>query len=1124
MNVVSLCLFVISDRARARALPVPVPSRPVALSRVEIGRFATHHSSSRSRVDTLRASHTMDAARVEELRAALAGSVSPDGDLRARADAYLKSAASLPGAALGLLALASDANGEMGTRQSASIYFKHLVKRSWARREGLDVDPTRGNHATLDEGEKAAVRRVALEAVASTPNKVRSQLMEAIRVMVHHDFPLRWPEVATQVLSNLNEASASESGRLCGTVLVLHALCRKYEFKDANERADVEEIIRVVFPKLLEILQALLAYQGPPNAELEELKKAICKTYWSATYLDVGPSLAEEGTFQAWMLAFHAVITSAIPTEGMPTGDKTEIKHWPWWKTKKWALHVVNRVFNRYGNPKSCKPEHKDLAVTYSTKYASVFLGVYIELLGSMSSGEVMPDRIVNLSIQHVTTALGVPSTYKVLQPHLDDIFQRVVFPVLCFNAEDDELWVDDPHEYVRKTQDFIEDMYSPRMAATGYLHELCKTGKRMKENLPKVLAAVVQILNKHAASAHGAAMDARGRYELDGALHVVTSLSAILTHHPEYANQMESMLMAHVFPVFGCAHGHVRAKAVACAAKYSGITFTEQNNFLQLLSKVVDAMRDPDLPVRVEAVVALGAFIHAAEDVSALKSILPQLLDDFFKLMNEVESEDVVYTLETITERFGEDIAPFALGMTQNLAAAFWKVVQESESKEDDDCGILASIGCLRAMSTILESVSSLPHMYPELEAAVFPILQKMIGEQGFDVFEEVLEILSYLTYFTPEVTPRMWELWPLMIATMDEWALQYFENLLIPLDNFISRGTERFLAPGTPYVEDTYNVCKKVLEGDYPEPDCVPAPKLMECVMTNCRGRVDVVVGPFVELALRRIGTAELPYLRDLLMLTFAHALHYDPAIALATTNRLGETNRTLTLWSTMLATKTKSGERKCFASEHAKKVCALGLMGVLRAPDDTLTPEIHGSMNVIMDSLVSLLGDLRAQIARRKEDEASGKRRFPWDVSDDDDDEYDVSKYDDDDEGDDDVQFDATTLEALAKKARDADPYAFARGGGAFGGGFDDDDDDDGFWFDDDDDETYTSPLDDVDAFIAFSECMNALQGSPRANAVSPTSVDLAQSLMQYAAQRAVDFPKERAEAKAKQNQSS
>ena len=123
-----------------------------------------------------------------------------------------------------------------------------------------------------------------------------------------------------------------------------------------------------------------------------------------------------------------------------------------------------------------------------------------------------------------------------------------------------------------------------------------------------------------------------------------------------------------------------------------------------------------------------------------------------------------------------------------------------------------------------------------------------------------------------------------------------------------------------------------------------------------------------------------------------------------------------------------------------------------------------------------------EIYAAVAQRKEDEASGKRRLPWEESDDD--EYDVSKYDEEDDGDDDLQFDATTLEALAKKAQVA-PIRARRWGG-FGGGFDDDDDDDdegGFWFDDDDEEDYTSPLDDIDAFIAFSECMNALQGSQR-----------------------------------------
>lgn len=40
----------------------------------------------------------------------------------------------------------------------------------------------------------------------------------------------------------------------------------------------------------------------------------------------------------------------------------------------------------------------------------------------------------------------------------------------------------------------------------------------------------------------------------------------------------------------------------------------------------------------------------------------------DFFKLMNEVENEDLVFTLETIVDKFGEEMAPYALGLCQNL------------------------------------------------------------------------------------------------------------------------------------------------------------------------------------------------------------------------------------------------------------------------------------------------------------------------------------------------------------------------------------------------------------------------------------------------------------------------
>lgn len=40
---------------------------------------------------------------------------------------------------------------------------------------------------------------------------------------------------------------------------------------------------------------------------------------------------------------------------------------------------------------------------------------------------------------------------------------------------------------------------------------------------------------------------------------------------------------------------------------------------------------------------------------------------------MNEIE-EDLVFTLETIMEKFDEKMAPHAFGLCQNLAAAFSK------------------------------------------------------------------------------------------------------------------------------------------------------------------------------------------------------------------------------------------------------------------------------------------------------------------------------------------------------------------------------------------------------------------------------------------------------------------
>ena len=40
--------------------------------------------------------------------------------------------------------------------------------------------------------------------------------------------------------------------------------------------------------------------------------------------------------------------------------------------------------------------------------------------------------------------------------PHAASLLRSVVFPLMCFTDDDEELWRDDPHEYIRKVRSII--------------------------------------------------------------------------------------------------------------------------------------------------------------------------------------------------------------------------------------------------------------------------------------------------------------------------------------------------------------------------------------------------------------------------------------------------------------------------------------------------------------------------------------------------------------------------------------------------------------------------------------------------------------------------------------------
>lgn len=71
--------------------------------------------------------------------------------------------------------------------------------------------------------------------------------------------------------------------------------------------------------------------------------------------------------------------------------------------------------------------------------------------------------------------------------------------------------------------------------------------------------------------------------------------------------------------------------------------------------------------------------------------------------------------------------------------AAAFWKCMNAAEADDEgDDPGALAAVGCLRAISTILESVSKLPNLFIEVEPTLLPIMRRMLTTDGQGMYSK--------------------------------------------------------------------------------------------------------------------------------------------------------------------------------------------------------------------------------------------------------------------------------------------------------------------------------------------------------------------------------------------------
>ena len=125
-------------------------------------------------------------------------------------------------------------------------------------------------------------------------------------------------------------------------------------------------------------------------------------------------------------------------------------------------------------------------------------------------------------------------------------------------------------------------------------------------------------------------------------------------------------MLQQHVLQEISSPQAFLRAKACWVYGEFSDIK--DENHLVQAAEAIFKQVFAPELPVKLAAALALSRLLKSEAAEKHLKPHLKQILEVYLKMMEEIDSEELVKSLEAVMGVFADDMAPFALQISAQL------------------------------------------------------------------------------------------------------------------------------------------------------------------------------------------------------------------------------------------------------------------------------------------------------------------------------------------------------------------------------------------------------------------------------------------------------------------------
>lgn len=790
---------------------------------------------------------------------AFAASLGSDNEARSKAHEYLQSIRSTPSLIPTLLKVSLDPSQNPELRQTSVIYLKNLTK----------VWNDSSRDFTIPAEDKEFLKVHILKCLDfSLPEKIRSQFEEIALKITKADYP--WQQILDQIQSALENEAEIYAG-----LNMIYQISRNYEYIMNEKRNNLLLVIDLFFDKILLLVKGLLQSTNPNSYSYIQL---ILQIFWVFFYIDLPAKFATTSFLSEWFLCFQAILLKDFTElQSKPaTEEESKIREkLPQWQCKKWAAQIVHRFFTRYFNIQHLREQNIVIGQFFQENWACEFFKTIIPQLFKFKE-VFIPSILLNYFIKYTTQGLKFAKTYSLLDENaISHLLVNVILPILCRVPSDDEIWRENPIEFIRKEADLGKAYYSPKSSSIDLLLTLCEKGWLMRvcEYISNNMQNPTDLLHKEAL------------------MLMFGSLAEQIKNHKELNKHIEGILKQFVLDEFKNEIGFLRSRAAWVFARFAHAKLEDSAFMLMIIETMCKLLVDPELPVRYEGALALPKVLHWELSKKRLSSELKSLLEIYLKLMNEIDSEDVVESLESIVSSFPNEIHPFSLELTQHLASAFTRMIQK-DMNEDEGESAMAAVSTLNTISKIIDVLEEKNEELIKISHVLKPIFDHCLSEAGCDYFEETLNLLTCLLYYANENSlPHLFYLMKSLKQSvlgegeLKPYATEHVEEVFSSLANLIKKYPDLTLAN----LNEVTSIGLGLLKGS--EQEGYIGCKILIVILENFKGRVDMILPVVISEIAAAFGKSNTKKLKIACSQALFVALWNSPAIVLSAGQLISE-----------------------------------------------------------------------------------------------------------------------------------------------------------------------------------------------------------------------------------------